>query len=131
MTKKMTLQKCSYTPPIFISIFIIIIFQLRTAEFKAYCALLVRRCNFSHQASPCVSPRESTQRQKVELWVRNVREFCLKADLYVTFRDPLHVVKLRHGTDGFTSPPTEGRRHPKNPTASAGCDPTHLGTKGQ
>jgi hypothetical protein len=32
----------------------------------------------------------------------------LNADFYVTFRDLLHAVKLRHGTDGFTSPPKEG-----------------------
>jgi len=48
------------------------------------------------------------QRQKVELWGRNVREFCLHADFHVTFRDLLHAIKLRHGTDGFTSPPKEG-----------------------
>jgi hypothetical protein len=29
--------------------------------------------NLRHQASPRVSPRESTQRRKVELWARNVR----------------------------------------------------------
>jgi hypothetical protein len=40
---------------------------------KAYCAILVRRSNFRHQASPRESPRESTQRRKVELWARNVR----------------------------------------------------------
>jgi hypothetical protein len=40
---------------------------------KAYCAILVRRSNFRHQASPLVSPRESTQRRKAELWARNVR----------------------------------------------------------
>jgi len=28
--------------------------------------------------------------------------------LHVTFRDLLHAVKLRHGTDGFTSSPKEG-----------------------
>jgi hypothetical protein len=39
-----------------------------------------------------------------ELWARNVREFCLNVDFHVTFRDILHAVKLRHGTDGFTSP---------------------------
>jgi len=61
-------------------VFIIIIFNLRTAAFKCYCAILVRRSNFRHQASPHVSPRESTQRRKVELWARNVREFCLNAD---------------------------------------------------
>jgi len=48
-------------------------FQLRTTAFKAYCAIWVRRFNFRHQASPRVSPRESTQRRRVELWVRNVR----------------------------------------------------------
>ena len=54
------------------------------------------------------SPRESTQRRKVELWARNVREFCLNVDLHLIFRDLLHAVKLRHETDGFTSPPKEG-----------------------
>jgi len=87
---------------------IIIIFNLRTAAFKAYCTIWVRRSNCRHQASPRVSPRESTQRRKVELWARNVREFCLNADLHITFRDLLRVVKLRHGTDGFTSLPKEG-----------------------
>jgi hypothetical protein len=33
---------------------------------------------------------------------------CLNADFHVTFRDLLHAVKLRHGADGFTSPPKEG-----------------------
>jgi len=35
-------------------------------------------------------------------------KFCLNADLHVTFGDLLHAVKLRHGTDGFNSPPKEG-----------------------
>ena len=36
-------------------------------------------------------------------------EFCLKMpDFDVTFRDLLHAVNLRHGTDSFTSPPKEG-----------------------
>jgi hypothetical protein len=54
------------------------------------------------------SPHESTQWRKVELWARNVRKFCLNADFHVTFQDLLHAIKLRHGTDGFTSPPKEG-----------------------
>ena len=29
-------------------------------------------------------------------------------DLHGTFRDLLHAANLRHGTDGFTSPPKEG-----------------------
>jgi hypothetical protein len=45
-------------------------FQLRTAAFKAYCAIWVKRSNFRHQASPRLSPRESTQRRKV---TKNVR----------------------------------------------------------
>ena len=61
-------------------------FQLRIAAFKAYCAILLRRSNFRHQASPRVSSRESTQRRKVELWARNVQQFCLNADLHVTCR---------------------------------------------
>jgi len=116
------------------SSFIIIIFNIRTAAFKAYCAIWVSRSNFRHQASPRVSPRESTQRRKVELWARNVCKFCLNSDC-VTFRDILHAVKLRHGADGFTSLPKEGVLRiffrPKNPTASAGCERANLGTKGQ
>ena len=50
-------------------------------------------------------------------------------------RDLLHAANLRHGTDGFTSPPKEGVLRIffafKNPTASAGFEPTNLGTKGQ
>jgi hypothetical protein len=90
------------------SALVIIFFQLRTAAFKAYCAILVRCSKFRHQASPRVSPSESTQRRKVELWARNVREFCLNADFHIIFRHLLHAVKLRHETDGFTSPPKEG-----------------------
>jgi len=84
------------------------IFNYALQPFKAYCAIWVRSSNFRHQASLRVSPRQSTQWRKVELWARNVREFCLNADLHVTFKDLLHVVKLRHGTDGFTSPLKEG-----------------------
>jgi len=42
---------------------------------------------------------------------------------------------LRHGTDGFTSPPKEDVLRIffalKNPTASAGVEPANFGTKGQ
>jgi len=51
------------------------------------------------------------------------------------FRDISHAANLRHGTDGFTSPPKEGVLKIffalKNPTASAGFEPANLGTKGQ
>jgi hypothetical protein len=93
---------------IIIVIIIIIIINLCTAAFKAYCAIWVRSSNCRHQASPRVLPRESTQRPEVELWAKNVREFCLNSDLHVTFRDLSHAVNLRHRTDGFTSPLKEG-----------------------
>jgi len=51
----------------------IIIFSLPPAAFKAYCTIWVKRSNFRHQASPRVSPHDSTQRRKVELWARNMR----------------------------------------------------------
>jgi len=47
------------------------------------------------------------QQQKVKLWARNVREFCRKWRLPRHFWVLLHAVNLRHGTDGFTSPPKE------------------------
>ena len=55
-------------------------------------------------------------------------EFCLKMrDFHVIFRDLLHAVNLRHGTNGFTSLPKEGVLRIfsalKNPTVSAGLNP--------
>jgi hypothetical protein len=92
-----------------IYLWVYVYFQLRTAAFlKAYCAIWVRRYNFLHQASLRVSPCKSTQRRKVEMWARNVREFCLNFDFHITFRDLLHAVKLRRRTDGFTSSPKDG-----------------------
>ena len=63
-------------------------------------------------------------------------EFCLEMpDFHVTFRDLLHAVNLRHGTDGFTSPPKEGVLRIffalQNLTASVVFEPANLGTKGQ
>ena len=62
-------------------------------------------------------------------------EFCLKMpDFQVTFRDLLHAVNLRHGTDGFI--PSKGRSAEdffalKNPRASVGFELANFGTKGQ
>ena len=55
------------------SLFPYYLYNYALQPLKAYCAILVRRSNFRHQASPRVSPRESTQRRKVKLWARNVR----------------------------------------------------------
>ena len=70
------------------------------------------------------------------MWARNGRLILPEMpDFHVAFRNLLHVVNLRHGTDGFTSPPKEGMLRIcfdlKNPTASAGFEPANLGTKGQ
>jgi hypothetical protein len=35
------------------------------------------------------------------------RKFCLNIDFHLPFRDLLYAANLRHGTDGFTSPPKE------------------------
>jgi hypothetical protein len=47
----------------------------------------------------------------------------------------LHVVNLRHGTDGFTSPPKEVVLRIfitlKNPTPSVGIEPANLGPSGE
>jgi hypothetical protein len=47
-------------------------------------------------------------------------KFCLNVDLHVTFRDLSHAVKLRHETDGFTSPPKEGVLRIFSPSKSDG-----------
>ena len=80
------------------------IFNYALQPFKAYCAIWVGHSNFRHQASPRTSPRESTQRWKVELWARNVREFCLNAEFHVTCRD------LATTWDRRLYFPSEGRR---------------------
>jgi hypothetical protein len=53
-------------------------------------------------------------------WAKNIPRIRLPHNS----RDLLHVANLRHGTDGFTSPPKEGMLRIlsplKNPTASAG-----------
>ena len=51
------------------------------------------------------------------------------------YGDLLHAVKLRHGADGFTSPPKEGVLRIffalKIRRLRPGCEPANLGTKGQ
>jgi len=63
------------------------------------------------------------------------RQISSRIRLPLNSRDLLHAANLRHGTDGFTSPPKKGVMRIffalKNPTASVGFEPTNLGTKGQ
>jgi hypothetical protein len=70
------------------------------------------------------------------MWARNGRQILPEIpDFHVAFRDLLHAVNLRHGTDGFTAPPKEGVLRIsfalKNPTAPAGFEPATLGSKGR
>ena len=71
----------------------------------------------------------------MELWARMLSGTFAEMTTSTPFRDLLHAANLRHGTDGFTSPPKEGVLRIFfaliNPTASAGFEPANLGTKGQ
>jgi len=62
-------------------------------------------------------------------------KFRLRIRIPRNSRDLLHAANLRHGTDGFTSPPKEGVLRIfftlQIATASAGFEPANLGTKGQ
>jgi len=90
---------------------------------------------FHHQVPPCPPRRERSQRRKVELWARMLSGNFAEMTTSTPFSDLLHATNLRHGTDGFTSPPKEGVLRIffglKNPTASTGFEPPNLGTKGQ
>jgi hypothetical protein len=46
------------------------------------------------------------------------------------FRDLLHAAYLRHGTNGFASPPKEGMLRIFSPEKS-GFEPANLGARGQ
>ena len=88
-------------------------------------------------AARCLYVRNNARDPSIEMWNCG-REICPvilpKFRLPCKFWDLLHAANLRHGTDGFTSPPKEGVLRifrPKNPTASAGFEPANLGTKGQ
>ena len=86
--------------------------------------------------SPLVVSPEILVAKGGTMWARNCRWILPEMpDFHVAFRNLLHAVSLRHWTDGFTSPPKEGVLRIfftlKNPTASAGFEPTNLGTKGQ
>jgi hypothetical protein len=71
----------------------------------------------------------------VELLARMLSGNFAKMMTSTPFMDLLHAANLRHGTDGFTSPPKEGVLRIfftfKNPMAWAGFEPVNLGNKGQ
>jgi hypothetical protein len=67
-----------------------------------------RHSNFRHQMPPRPPRRERYQRRKVELWAKMSSGNFAEMTTSTPFRDLLHAANLRHGTDGFTSPPKEG-----------------------
>jgi hypothetical protein len=84
-----------------------------TTAYKAYRATLNPPCGLDipTSATRCfhVHTTRETLAAKGGTVGKNVgRQFCLNVDFHVTFRDLLHAANLRHGTDGFTSPPKEG-----------------------
>ena len=87
---------------------------------------------FHHQVPPRPPRRERSQRWKWELWARMLSGNFAEMTTSTPFRVLLHAANLRHGTDGFTSPPKEGVLKIffalKNP---AEFEPANLGTKGQ
>ena len=92
-----------------------------------------RPSHFRHQLPPCPPQRERSQRRKWELWARMLSGNFAEITTSTPFRNILHAANLRHGTDGFTSPPKEGVLMIffalKNSTA--GFEPANLSTKGQ
>jgi hypothetical protein len=55
-----------------------------------------------------VKPPQTSSSEAGEIRARNMAaEFCLRASFHAR-RVLLHAVNLRHGTDGFISPPKEG-----------------------
>ena len=57
--------------------------------------------------SPPGPRRERSQRRKWELWARMLSGNFAEMTTSTPFGDLLHAANLRHGTDGFTSPPKE------------------------
>ena len=86
-----------------------------------HCFPQLFRC--SHFSPPCASTSATTDVEG-ELWTRMLSGNFAEMTTSTPFRDLLHAANLRHGTDGFTSPPKEGELRIffalKNPTASAG-----------
>jgi hypothetical protein len=78
--------------------------------------------------------RRSTSSDKRDLWQWKTESdqkwpinLVCDSDSHVNRKVLLHAANLRHGTDGFTSPPNEGMlwifSRAKNPTTSAGFEP--------
>jgi len=83
-------------------------------------------------ATRCLHVRHDARDPRGGRW--NCGQECCPVIL-PKFRDILHVANLRHGTEGFTSPPKEGVLKIFSPLKirrlRSGFEPANLGTKGQ
>jgi hypothetical protein len=94
----------------------------------------LERSNFRHKRPPASETTLANPAAEGgtmgEKWQRILPKVATSTSLLVSFTRR----KAWHGTDGFTSPPTESVLRiflPKNPKASAGFELAYLGTKGQ
>ena len=67
----------------------------------------------------------------MELWTRMLSGNFAEMTTSTPFREHLHATNLRHGTDGFTSPPKEGVLRIFSPLKIRQFEPVNLGTKVQ
>ena len=81
----------------------------------------LERSTLRHKVSPTSETTQANPSSgRWKLWARNCGEFCRKWRLPRHFWVLLHAVNLRHGTDGFTSPPKEGVLRISSPEKSDG-----------
>jgi hypothetical protein len=85
---------------------------------------------------PDVSARAIWQARSQQAWVRNGGfEFSLRNISIHARKVLLHAVNLRHGTEGFTSPPKEVVLRIfitlKNPSTPVGIEPANLGSSSE
>src|SRR5215469_4783710 len=68
------------------------------------------RSNFRHKVPPASEATRASPSSGRWNYGREMAERILPEsdDFHATFRVLLHAIKLRHGTDGFTSSPKEG-----------------------
>ena len=88
----------------------------------------LERSNSRHQVSP--TPETKPANPNSGRWKygrENCREFSRKWRLPRHFWVLLHAINLRHGTDGFNSPPKEGAQS----IFSAGFEPANSGNRGE
>src|SRR5215469_4429510 len=85
----------------------------------------LERSNFRHKVPPASEATRASPSSGRLNYGREMAERILPEsdDFHATFRVLVHAVKLRHGTNGFTSLPKEG--------ALRIFSPANLGTKGQ